>query len=164
MNEKPEKLKDYDYQAPRLYSYKTMRKIREKLYHKQEGKCAYCGVDVVMTSHHPMDFGYDPNLAVTDHILPLCRGGATEEENLCVVCCWCNCVKGKKSLEEFLEYIQPMIQGVVPKCDLKQYNLYKKLRDRFKQQYLICFLLEAEASDREHSKYINTIDPLRIFH
>lgn len=40
-----------------------------------------------------------------DHKTPVSRGGSDKIDNLCVACHRCNCRKGRKTVEEFLEYL-----------------------------------------------------------
>lgn len=63
---------------------KAFKKWRIKQYlETQEGKCYYC--------QQPIDGPW-----VTDHVIPLFRGGTSAYKNL-VVCCWtCNDMKGIK--------------------------------------------------------------------
>ena len=46
----------------------------------------------------PIEFGKDH----LEHKTPLSRNGTNEYENLCVSCSICNCKKGRKTYEEFL--------------------------------------------------------------
>lgn len=52
--------------------------------------CIYCG-----TEDNP----------TVDHLIPLSRGGAHSLKNLAPACLSCNCSKGAKTPEEFLEYL-----------------------------------------------------------
>lgn len=60
----------------------------QSLYAAQEGRCAYCGVEVGQN--------YD-----VDHIVPLSRGGGNGPDNLAIACPSCNRSKGSKLLEEW---------------------------------------------------------------
>ena len=40
-----------------------------------------------------------------DHKIPVSRDGSDTQDNLCVACHRCNCRKGAKTVEEFLEYM-----------------------------------------------------------
>lgn len=60
---------------------------------EQNNKCFYCKTDI------------SKNYTV-DHKLPLCRGGLNEVENIVMSCIKCNARKGKKTSEEFLEYLK----------------------------------------------------------
>lgn len=60
----------------RAYQYKVV----------QRGVCFYC--------HRPIT-----GVWVTDHIIPLFRGGTSAYKNLCVTCWRCNELKGIKIIE-----------------------------------------------------------------
>ena len=53
--------------------------------------CAYCGKK--LTRHN----------ATFDHVIPLCRGGTNDKENLVWCCRECNHRKGSKLLSEWME-------------------------------------------------------------
>ena len=55
--------------------------------------CEYC--------KNLIEFGKD----TLDHKIPLSRKGTNDYENLCVACRRCNCSKGTKTVEEFMEYL-----------------------------------------------------------
>ncbi len=61
--------------------------IRELLYARQQGRCAGCG---------------DPfrlrNLEL-DHIRPRSKGGANSDENVQLLCSWCNRTKGNRGMD-----------------------------------------------------------------
>lgn len=82
-------------------SYKLTRRARiwgsegtvspsdiQSLYAAQEGRCAYCGVEVGESYH-------------VDHIVPLSRGGGNGPDNLAIACPPCNLSKHNKLLEEW---------------------------------------------------------------
>lgn len=54
-------------------------------------RCHYCG------SEHSL---------VSDHIVAKANGGTSESSNLIPACWTCNASKGRKSYEEFLEWIE----------------------------------------------------------
>lgn len=93
------------------------------LYEKQGGKCCYCGCSL-------LDVAKDGGVRI-DHIVPKAAGGSSARKNLCITCSWCNTVKGKRDKEDFLEYIQPYLDGLVSKKELRDYNHYKRLWARF---------------------------------
>jgi hypothetical protein len=62
-----------------------------KLLKKQNGLCTGCKKDI-KTSY------------TVDHIVPLIRGGSNRIENIQLMCKSCNCSKGAKDMQEFLEY------------------------------------------------------------
>ena len=63
--------------------------VREKVYSKYNGRCAYCGSKV-----HYKDMQID-------HVFPLSLGGADTEDNYLPSCSACNFRKGKLTLEKF---------------------------------------------------------------
>jgi len=95
------------------------------LYEKQKGKCAYCGCSLLEEANR----GINPHF---DHIDPKSKKGKDEIDNLCLTCDWCNRVKSNKTVEEFLEYIKPYLDGKVKKEDLSDFKKYKKLHKKFK--------------------------------
>lgn len=42
------------------------------------------------------------NATDVEHMLPICRGGTNDYDNLCMACQYCNNSKGKRTVEEFL--------------------------------------------------------------
>lgn len=66
------------------------RAVKAHVWSMTFGKCWYCGVTLNPFS----DF-------VVEHIMPLCRGGEDEIENLAPSCVMCNQDKGAKTLEEW---------------------------------------------------------------
>ena len=69
------------------------RGIRNRLYRDQGGCCVYCRGELGDTFH-------------LDHIIPLAKGGAHSDDNVQLLCPWCNLSKGAKMPEEFLEYLR----------------------------------------------------------
>ena len=65
-----------------------------KLFNDQNGKCAYCGVDL------------EPGLVWIDHKIPLSRDGHHVLSNICFACKDCNVLKGTRTDTELLEFIQ----------------------------------------------------------
>ena len=66
--------------------YKTVPLNRRNLLHRDHNQCQYCG--------HKGD-----PLSI-DHVMPRCRGGPTEWENVVTACHRCNVTKGNKTPEE----------------------------------------------------------------
>lgn len=68
----------------------------------QNNKCVYCKCDVSISYH-------------VDHIMPLYRGGSNWPDNLQILCPSCNCSKGAKTHDEFIEFLQKQksVQGSV---------------------------------------------------
>lgn len=67
------------------------RGIRKRLFLAQEGRCAYCRVELGESAH-------------LDHIIPLSKGGAHSDGNVQLLCPQCNLSKGAKMPEEFIKY------------------------------------------------------------
>jgi 5-methylcytosine-specific restriction endonuclease McrA len=61
------------------------------LFEKQDGQCAACGCDLVR---------YE-----IDHIDPLAKGGSNWPSNLQLLCAPCNRSKGKKTMQEWNDYL-----------------------------------------------------------
>lgn len=78
------------------------KKVREQVFNKYGGRCAYCGVDL------------DPKNWQLDHIVPVqreCFGKYSENEiecfdNYVAACRTCNHYKRAHSLETFRRYIE----------------------------------------------------------
>lgn len=70
----------------------SKKDITEKL-ELQNNKCVYCQCDVSVSYH-------------VDHITPLYRGGSNWPDNLQILCPSCNCSKGAKTHDEFIEFLQ----------------------------------------------------------
>lgn len=88
------------------------KKIREEVYHKYGGQCAYCGCDL-------------PNRWHVDHIEPILRGvswhkGDNSIENLNPACPSCNISKGGLKLEAWREWIQNHVTSLN-----RDVNIYK---------------------------------------
>ena len=63
-----------------------------RIYAEQEGRCAYCSVEVGEYFH-------------VDHIIPLARGGSNWPDNLCIACETCNTRKRAMTGDEFRKVI-----------------------------------------------------------
>jgi len=70
-------------------------KLRDKIFNKYGGKCAYCGTDLIKGWH-------------IDHINPKINGGGNELENLNPSCKECNNYKCHSDLELFRSYAKQM--------------------------------------------------------
>lgn len=68
---------------------KLSRGIGEKLFSMQRGKCACCAAS--------LDDGYH-----IDHIMPLARGGSNTDDNVQLLCPFCNRSKGAKHPVDFM--------------------------------------------------------------
>ena len=73
----------------------SKNKVREIVFKKYDGKCAYCGIDLVK--------GWN-----VDHINPKINGGGNELENLNPSCKDCNNYKCHSQLETFRMYAKQM--------------------------------------------------------
>jgi 5-methylcytosine-specific restriction endonuclease McrA len=60
------------------------------LFDQQQGFCAACSVDIRNAYH-------------VDHKMPLSRGGSNGPENLQLLCQFCNCSKGARTMKEWAE-------------------------------------------------------------
>lgn len=68
------------------------RKLREKLYKKQNGLCYICGLTMSITN--PKSTAY----ATFDHVIPRIQGGVEAQKNLRLACSRCNHKKGGERL------------------------------------------------------------------
>lgn len=73
------------------------KRMREYLYRKMQGRCAYCGQKI------------DISEMQIDHILPVSRGGSDNIDNLICSCQSCNHYKRAANLPEFRKKIFTMI-------------------------------------------------------
>lgn len=72
------------------FKYENLRKFRRRLlYHKYNGRCAYCGCRMT----------YDE--MTVDHIIPQMKGGKSNPKNYRACCGPCNMFKGSKTMKEF---------------------------------------------------------------
>jgi 5-methylcytosine-specific restriction endonuclease McrA len=75
---------------------KISKKTRQYVYDKYNGKCAYCGVDLVKGWH-------------VDHINPQVYGGGNEIENLNPSCTHCNIYKSSRDLEFYRNALKKLL-------------------------------------------------------
>ncbi len=73
---------------------KRSKNIKHILYGMQEGKCTGC------LTHFPFQ-----NFEV-DHIIPKSKGGADTDDNLQLLCGYCNRVKGDRSMEHLISRVR----------------------------------------------------------
>ncbi|MBI3360822.1 MAG: HNH endonuclease [Chloroflexi bacterium] len=66
---------------------KILSAVRQRVAEASRFRCGYC-----LTSQDIVG----PVLEL-DHILPVSKGGADEEDNLWLACSWCNAYKGKQT-------------------------------------------------------------------
>ena len=83
------------------------KKLREAVYKKYDGHCAYCGKKIAYKEMQ------------VDHFVPVRNGGETKIENLMPACRMCNHYKRAYSLENFRKAIQE-----IPR-KLKREYIYK---------------------------------------
>lgn len=76
------------------------KKIRELVYDKCGGHCAYCGKEIAY------------NDMQVDHVYPQYKGGTDDIGNLMPACRACNFRKGTLSVEHFRREIQDQCDGV----------------------------------------------------
>jgi 5-methylcytosine-specific restriction endonuclease McrA len=76
------------YKSQREANSSKWKQIRKRIIARDQGICAYCGVE---------------NATTVDHVLPVARGGDDSEANLVCACVKCNTSKGKKMPFDFFE-------------------------------------------------------------
>jgi len=72
------------------------KKVREIVFSKYDGKCAYCGCDLEKGWH-------------IDHIKSLANGGKNDLENFNPSCKSCNSYKSHNNLEEYRRQLNKML-------------------------------------------------------
>lgn len=83
-------------------SYKTPPMTRYNIMLRDTFKCQYCG-----EIHSPREL-------TLDHVMPRCKGGLSEWENLVAACFDCNVEKGDKIPGR--EHPYPMTRPYIPTC------------------------------------------------
>ena len=76
------------YASQRAKNSSQWKKTRKRIIARDQGICAYCGVEGATT---------------VDHVVPVARGGDDSESNLVCACVSCNTSKGKKMPLGFFE-------------------------------------------------------------
>lgn len=77
--------------------------MRDLCFVRQSGRCAYCAREL---GPPPKTSEKVPENSVTlDHIVPTCRGGADDLDNVVAACRRCNLLKGSMTAEEFVARI-----------------------------------------------------------
>lgn len=71
-------------------------KLRDRVFKKYDGRCAYCGCELKKGWH-------------IDHIIPIVYQGTNEIENLNPSCKYCNNYKCHSKLETFRMYTRQML-------------------------------------------------------
>lgn len=85
-------IEDESRKAPQKAKRKTIpRGLKNRVFEKSNGICAYCGTDLVKNGNWHVD-----------HVVPICRGGKDEIENLVAACHRCNTKKGDKPANEII--------------------------------------------------------------
>lgn len=74
-------------------------KVMKMIFDGLKSGCAYCGVD--MKIYNNLD-GLQPpdNMLTLDVVNPSCR--VLSEDNIKMICCHCNQIKGHKDLDDFI--------------------------------------------------------------
>lgn len=75
------------------------RKARRRKLLSTDPRCVYCGR------------GLDRETATVDHEVPTSKGGSDAPENLRLCCQSCNCCKGNRSLDQWLDDLQRAKEG-----------------------------------------------------
>lgn len=104
--------------------------FRDTLFNKHKGRCFYCNIELTRSGlNQKSDF-------VCEHLTPLKRGGADDEQNIVASCSGCNINKGNRTLDEYVSYlkesgtISPVLSGRIGGLKTaKKYgaNHYKKI-------------------------------------
>ena len=77
---------------------KRQNNYRERLFKDAAGACIYCGRPVTMETME------------LDHIVPRCKGGTGQYDNLVCSCPHCNALKGDKDARDFVDSMPPKKQ------------------------------------------------------
>lgn len=75
--------------AKRMNTWPVTRPVRSAIYARDNGRCYYCGSILLLT---------------IDHKTPQCVGGSNHSHNLVTACRSCNCAKGGKHLDAFINH------------------------------------------------------------
>lgn len=70
------------------------KELADALYAEADGRCSYCGTEMVWEQNHP-------DQMTIDHVVALAIGGTNERENLIAACRTCNSMKRTRSAESF---------------------------------------------------------------
>ncbi len=64
----------------------------------QDWKCTYCGLEKPLT---------------VDHMIPLSKGGSNSIDNITPACLTCNCSKGDKTYDEYIDRIKSVNKLII---------------------------------------------------
>lgn len=93
-----------------------IRKVDEAIF---TGLCPYCLLELTVDNISP------------DHIVPLCKGGSWDLDNIEIVCFDCNTRKGFMDLEDFLAtkpWKLARLESHIPKEKVTYWEFLRKLR------------------------------------
>ena len=85
-----------------LASRQQKHKMRQEIWHAQNGLCHYCAKAIPSSAQ-----------ATFDHKKPKSRGGTSQRENLVVACSKCNSTKGARDHYEFVRALLLDVQNVL---------------------------------------------------
>lgn len=116
------------------------QELRQRVYEKFGGRCAYCGCDCEYHSFH------------IDHITPKRRykhnykdhlpKGSDEESNLFPSCSSCNCVKSDMCIESFRDQIRSRLHVLNNSKSFTEYRLVKRYGLVFELDNPVVFYFE----------------------
>lgn len=69
-------------------------RVRKALFKEQNGKCHYCGCQLVLEQ-------WKENSITLDHVIPKCLGGTRDLWNVVGACLACNSLRGNMDYQEF---------------------------------------------------------------
>lgn len=81
--------------------------IKRQIWERQHEKCAYCGTRRQLKH------------MTVDHIIPLSRGGADDESNMCCACKNCNRLKANLLPTEFSQYLHMVFINNLQFCEME---------------------------------------------
>nr|BDD48397.1 hypothetical protein 3 [Balneolaceae bacterium] len=94
---------------------------RERVFNRDNGRCLYCGIELVFSSEYvesKKDLNRQYNM---DHIIPKSQGGISAGETNYAACCYrCNVKKGPMTPQEFLDKCIERRENL--KVELKRLN------------------------------------------
>jgi len=94
----------------------TMRRDRirshvRKMYAAQDGKCYYCGKEMIHGVENVGTQVNHPRLATFDHIIPASHGGKYSLSNGVCACRSCNAIRDTMDFDQFVKYYDDVIRG-----------------------------------------------------